>query len=619
MVGKTLGHYEILEPLGKGGMGEVYRARDTKLERDVAIKVLPEDFATDPDRLARFEREAKLLASLNHANIAAIYGLEDEGDQRFIVMEVVEGETLGERISRSGRIEVEEALEIARQIAEALEAAHESGVIHRDLKPANVKVTPDRKVKVLDFGLAKAFEAEGAASGVSADLSASPTMMAATQAGVILGTAAYMSPEQARGKPVDKRTDIWAFGCVLYEMLTGAQVFEGETATDILGAIVHREPDFGRLPPSTPASVVRLLRRCLAKEAGHRVRDAWDLRVEVAQALEEPEEVQVSPRAKAASVWLRVLPWVVAAAALLIAGLSFLSARGTPAGGAAGVMRFAMPAPDGTRLVSPPSISPDGSLIVFAAAPVGGTGSQLYLRRIGDDDPVPLAGIDFAFNPFFSPDGQWIGFSTQDKLMKIAVTGGAAVLVADTLARYGATWTEDDRIVFANFGEPLMQVPAGGGEPTIVASLSEERREEGLLWPSVLPGGGAVLVTITTEGLVSTDEALIAAISLETGEQTIVVPGGGGARFVETGHIIYARAGTLRAVGFDPETLRVREPSVQVLEGLSTNRTNGAGLFAAAGNGTLVYVPGGPDPDSALVWVDRQGNVTPAVEAREGF
>ena len=252
MVGKTLGHYEILEPLGKGGMGEVYRARDTKLDRDVAIKVLPEDFAADPDRLARFEREAKLLASLNHANIAAIYGLEDEGDQRFIVMEVVDGETLAERIARSGRIEVDEALEIARQIAEALEAAHENGVIHRDLKPANVIVTPDGKVKVLDFGLAKAFEAEGAASGISADLSASPTMMAATQAGVILGTAAYMSPEQARGKPVDKRSDIFAFGAVLFEMFTGRRVFSGETAPDTMAAILRERPDWSALPDATP-------------------------------------------------------------------------------------------------------------------------------------------------------------------------------------------------------------------------------------------------------------------------------------------------------------------------------------------------------------------------------
>ncbi len=266
MVGRTLLHYEILEPLGAGGMGEVYRARDTKLERDVAIKVLPEDIATDPDRLARFEREAKLLASLNHANIAAVYGLEDEGAQRFIAMELVEGETLAERIADSGRTNADEALGIAAQIAEALEAAHESGIVHRDLKPANVKVTTDGNVKVLDFGLAKAYEADGSPAADSPDISHSPTMAAATRAGVILGTAAYMSPEQARGKPLDKRTDIWAFGCVLYEMLSGRQPFGGETVTDILAAVVKEEPDWEALPASTPPLLVRAIRAAASKK-----------------------------------------------------------------------------------------------------------------------------------------------------------------------------------------------------------------------------------------------------------------------------------------------------------------------------------------------------------------
>ncbi len=321
MVGKTLAHYEILEPLGAGGMGEVYRARDTKLDRDVAIKVLPEDFATDPERLARFEREAKLLASLNHANIAAIYGLEDEGDQRFIVMEVVEGETLAERITRSGRIEVDEALDIARQIAEALEAAHDNGVIHRDLKPANVIVTPDGKAKVLDFGLAKAYEADGSSSDVSPDLSHSPTMMEATRTGVIMGTAAYMSPEQAKGKALDKRTDIWAFGVLLYEMLAGRSAFGAEDVSETLAAILKDQPDWTALPPTVPPTAQALLRRCLRKNPNRRVHDIADARIEIDESLEEsggdPAMAAVLPEPRRPG--LRVIPWVIAAVAVMTA------------------------------------------------------------------------------------------------------------------------------------------------------------------------------------------------------------------------------------------------------------------------------------------------------------
>ncbi len=308
MIGKILAHYEILEPLGAGGMGEVYRARDTKLERDVAIKVLPEDFASDQDRLARFEREAKHLASLNHANIATIYGLEDADGVRFIAMECVEGETLAERIAAAGRLDVEEALDIARQIAEALEAAHAAGIIHRDLKPANVKTTPEGKVKVLDFGLAKAWEGGGEGSGAEAsdgvDLSQSPTVMGATRTGVILGTAAYMSPEQARGGQVDKRTDIWAFGCVLWECLTGQRLFGGATASDSIGAILHTEPDWALLPGDTPAAVRRLLRRCLAKDSRKRLHDIADARIELEEReLEDRmlDDSESSPLATAGS------------------------------------------------------------------------------------------------------------------------------------------------------------------------------------------------------------------------------------------------------------------------------------------------------------------------------
>ncbi len=319
---RYLGNYEILEPLGAGGMGEVYRARDTTLDRDVAIKVLPEDFATDPERLARFEREAKLLASLNHANIAAIYGLGDEGDQRFIVMEVVEGETLAERVARSGRIEVDEALDIARQIAEALEAAHENGVIHRDLKPANVKITPDGKVKVLDFGLAKAYEADGSASDTSPHISHSPTMMAATRTGVIMGTAAYMSPEQAKGKPLDKRTDIWAFGCVLYEMLTARNPFAGEDVSDTLASILKERPKWESLPAETPVIVRALLRRCLRKDRDRRLHDIADARIEIEEARADPYPATAGVETESRSGGNALVAWSLAAIMTTVAALA---------------------------------------------------------------------------------------------------------------------------------------------------------------------------------------------------------------------------------------------------------------------------------------------------------
>ena len=432
MVGKTLGHYEILELLGAGGMGEVYRARDTKLNRDVAIKVLPTLLADDPERLARLQREAQLLAALNHPNIAAIYGLEDAGEISFLAMELAEGQTLAQRLS-DGAIGIDEALKIALQLAEALEAAHERGIVHRDLKPANIQVATEGsaagQVKVLDFGLAKAFEADGTSQEMSPDLSHSPTMAAATRTGVIMGTAAYMSPEQARGKPVDKRTDIWAFGCVLFEMLTGKRAFQGETVTDILAAIVHQEPQWEALPPETPLRTRDLLKRCLKKQADERLRDVGECRIAVKEYLADPEGEKRRALASAGAATAAANPWKLAvplAVATLLIGVlgTWWATRPVPPA-PEDLVRFDFELPEdvsftrtGARVVA---VSPDGTRIAFTG------NNQLWIRPIDELQATPLRGTNAPTSPFFSPDGQQFGFwSAPDaQIKRIAVTGGA--------------------------------------------------------------------------------------------------------------------------------------------------------------------------------------------------
>ena len=414
--GTQLGSYEILSPLGKGGMGEVWRARDSKLGREVAIKTLPEEFAKDEERLARFEREAKLLASLNHPNIAAIYGLEEDNGTRFLVLELVEGDTLADRLKR-GAIPVEESLKLALQIAEALEAAHEKGVIHRDLKPANIKVTLEGKVKVLDFGLAKAFAGDGS----DVNLSQSPTLsMAATQQGVILGTAAYMSPEQARGVAVDRRADVWAFGCVLYEMLTGRQAFQGELVSDIMASILARDPDYTTLQTNLHPNLQQLLRRCLEKEPKQRWQAVGDVRFEMEQLLADPSGVIVQPAADVVQALPRpVLPWVLASVVLtgLLTAVVTWTLKPQPQNP---VARFAVDVPEGEARVAV-ALSPDDRYLVYSA------NDQLYLREVAQMDAVPIRGTDGAVNPFFSPDGQWIGFAADGQLKKVPIGGGPPV------------------------------------------------------------------------------------------------------------------------------------------------------------------------------------------------
>jgi eukaryotic-like serine/threonine-protein kinase len=486
MIGKTLGHYRVVQELGRGGMGEVFIADDLNLNRKVALKFLPDAFTGYPERMARFEREAKLLASLNHPNIAAIYGLEQAEGKRFIVMELVEGETLAQKIAK-GPLPIEEALEVCRQIAEGLEAAHEKGVIHRDLKPANVMITEGGKIKILDFGLAKAL-ADETQSGNS---SQSPTLTEGmTRPGVILGTAAYMSPEQAKGKSVDKRTDIWAFGCILYECLTAKRIFEGETVTETLAAVLKNEPEWQALPTGTPKNIRFVLRRCLEKDLNRRFRDAADVRIEIEEAGETGEATRP---AKRRWPWPA---WSTAALAVLIAILlAFVNFRERPPIKDEPI-RFQIGVPDQVN-VNPGysfALSPDGRHLAFAA-----TGSdsvlRLWIRSLDSLEAKPLLGTESnAIPPFFwSPDSRYIAWGTGGKLRKIKINGGPAEPICDT-SEYviGGSWNNDDVIVYATFGSPgggLMRVSAAGGVPSPLTKADPARQGTEPYFPAFLPDG----------------------------------------------------------------------------------------------------------------------------------
>jgi len=522
--GTRLGTYEVLAQIGAGGMGEVYQAHDTKLGRDVAIKVLPEAFAHDAERLSRFQREAKMLASLNHPNIATIFGLEHSDGVQYLVMELVSGETLAERVKRDGAVPIEESLAIAKQIAEALEAAHEKGIIHRDLKPANVKVTPEGKVKVLDFGLAKAFEGDSA----NEDMSNSPTLSrAATMQGVILGTAAYMSPEQARGKSVDKRTDIWAFGCVVYELLTGKPAFHGDDVTDILGAVLRTEPEWSQLPEATPAAIRTLLRRCLRKDKRQRIADATDVRIEIEDTLSTPASAEPTAAAQGIRTLGRRTILVSLAALLLgalVAGLAIWNLKPSPP---QPITRTVINLPPGQQLAGlengpAVALSPDG--MQFAYVAVQGGARQLYLRAMDSMEAKPIPGTEGAVEPFFSPDGQWLGFLTIGKLKKVAVAGGAAVTVSDAVNPRGGSWGSQGMMVFAPSGiSVLQQVSDGGGTPQPLTRL--EKGEVSHRWPEFLPGGKELLFVAGTSGANWTNAQVAVQLILTGKRQNLVQVG----------------------------------------------------------------------------------------------
>jgi eukaryotic-like serine/threonine-protein kinase len=594
LVGKRLGSYQIISMVGAGGMGEVYRARDTKLGRDVALKILPRSYANDPERLARFQREARLLASLNHPNIATIHGLERSGDVHYLVMELIPGRTLAERLAK-GAIPLDECLKVARQIAEALETAHEKGIIHRDLKPVNVKLTPENLVKVLDFGLAKAFAGE-------ADTDLTQSLLTLSEEGRIVGTPSYMSPEQARGQAVDKQTDIWAFGCVFYEMLTGQQAFRGKTLTDTLAAVLERDVDWHALPAETPAKVRDLLRRCIQKDVNRRMRDIGDARIEIEEALSGTVEAGTVSVQKN---WMRPLPLVGFPAIVVIVLLiviGFLIRATRPPTRA--ITRLVVTlSPTDQLLGGGIALSPDGSRLVYVARQ-GGMGARLYLRAIDHFEATPILGTEGANEPFFSPDGQSVGFHANGELMKVSLSGGAPLTLCKASALRGATWGSDDTIIFApSTGSGLYRVSAGGGSPTPLILPDQNKGESSYRWPAILPGGEALLFTIWGGA-----DRRIGVLSLKTGERRVLVQGGSYPQYLPSGHLVYAREGGLLAVPFDLRQLAVTGPPVSVLEGVQMNPVNGFVALSTSADGSLAYLPGVSGAgELTLLWVDRKG------------
>jgi serine/threonine-protein kinase len=606
--GARLNAFEIVGPLGAGGMGEVYRARDSRLKRDVAIKILPSE-PCEPERIARFAREAELLAALNHTNIAVVHDFQQSADRHFLVMELVEGETLAERLTR-GAVGIEEALDVARQLADALDAAHHRGIVHRDLKPANIKITPGGTIKVLDFGLAKIFDEPLLAT----DVANSPTSFG-TAAGMVVGTAAYMSPEQARGAHVDRRADIWALGCVLYEMLAGTPAFGTANPSDTMAAVLRGEPDWRRLPDQTPERIRVLLRRCLRKDPRDRLHDAADVRIELTDAAADsrPE----GKPARTSLVW-RFGPIAIA----LIAGAALASAAWALRAGAS---RDAS-TPEYLSLTSAPrnssalyltashqvAISPDGRNVVYVVN--RGGHRQLYRRSIGERAERPIDGTDEALTAFFSPDGQWIAFGTGRDLQKVAISGGSPVTIAklSSTGFYGGDWGADDTIVFVpDYNAGLWTVPSTGGTPKPLLKTDPDHDRVVYSDPEVLPGGKGVLFTLASGTAITADDQDIAVLRAGSSEPRVLIHGGSNPRYLPTGQIVYVHAGALLAIDFDLSALTVSGTPVSVLEGLGRTWSGDAD-YSVSQTGTLIYEPDvGAKGGSVLAMVDLKGNVRP--------
>ncbi len=618
--GTRLGPYEVTAPLGAGGMGEVYRARDAKLGREVAIKVLPEEFTQHREKLARFEREAKLLAALNHVNVATLFGLEEAEGKPFLVMELIEGETLAERIAR-GPIPVDEALTLSQQIAEALEAAHEKGVIHRDLKPANIKVDPEGQVKVLDFGLAKAFAEETPES----DASFSPTLSReATQAGVILGTAAYMSPEQAKGKAVDKRTDIFSFGIVLFEMLTGKKAFGGEDVSEILAAIIRAEPDWPALPRGLDPRIRLLLKRCLRKARPERLQAIGDARLEIAEARSGAVEPHLPAADRSEARW-RLLAGVAVFVALVAVGVAI---NGSRASSTETRPRLGITLPEGQELTgiadtlaSPISLSPDGRIVVYSVDEGGQT--RLYRRDLDRFDPEPINGTEGATAPFFSPDGDWLGFFAGGRFQRMPVDGGAPIAIVSVPTYWGTgiDWGEDGWIRYpaVSVGSGLWQVPAEGGTPEPITTVDSAGGEYGHAYPQLLPGGRQLLFAIWGDAAAMG----LAILDLDTGERHTILPGASAGVLLPTGHLVYKPRDArdqLHAVAVDRASFAPAGPAAPVVVGADFTRGSGNINWDVSRNGSLAYLPDSGAGNS-LAWVDRRGSVReiqdPAVGRRD--
>jgi serine/threonine-protein kinase len=617
-LGASVGPYKILAVLGVGGMGEVYRAQDTALGREVALKVLPDLFALDPERRDRFEREARLLASLNHPNIATLYGLKHLGHHIVLEMELVPGETLAERL-RGGPMTTAEAVPIFRQITLGLEAAHKRGVVHRDLKPANVKVTPDGLVKLLDFGLAKALEPDP----VAGEGSQSPTI-GPTREGVLLGTAAYMSPEQVRGKTLDQRTDIWSFGCVLFEALAGQPPFAADTVSDTLASILTAEPDWSALA-TAPLPVRRLVRRCLKKDPQGRLRDIADARLDIEDALELTPDPSAptpapmtAPLVRGRAIAFGLVALAVAAASAL-AAWSIAQLRPQRAGPVARLVIALPPSQRLERSASPEvALAPDGSRLAYVAMQPGGR-TQLYLRPLDRFEAVPVASTEGASAPFFSPDGRWIGFYAQGALWKISLEGGVPLKICDAPSVWSAVWGRNDTILFATMlaADGLWRVSAGGGAPEQLTTPDAEQGERQHAYPQILPDGRNALFSVLTDA-----GWYLGVLSLDTEQWRRLeqaAPIGPGAQFVASGHIVFAQAGALVAVPFDPTRLDLTGFPVPTLERMDASHA-GSAQFAASRSGSLVYVPAATVlPRRTLMLVDRNGRATPASDIAAAY
>ncbi len=619
--GARLGPYEILSPLGAGGMGEVYRARDTRLDRIVAIKVLPDHLAANTELRQRFEREARAVSSLNHPHICTLHDIGQQDGLDYLVMELIEGESLADRLIK-GPLPTDQVLRYSIQIADALDKAHRAGIVHRDLKPANIMLTK-AGTKLLDFGLAKV---QGNDSGLVSSVTSLPTERhELTGAGTILGTFQYMAPEQLEGREADARTDIFAFGAVLYEMATGKKAFAGKSQASLIGAILHTEPAaISTIQPMTPPALDRVVERCLAKDPDDRWQTARDLTMELEWISEGGSQTEMHVPVRAQHKSRQRVLWAAAGLAIAVALLFWvLAVRSTPPPSTSkAVKRLTIKLPDAEPLAlakfgplgigrTSVALSPDGSLLAYAAERNGK--SQLFLRPLSQFDARPIPGSEGASSPFFSPDGRSLGFFSESKLKRVSVQGGEPVTLCEARMPHGGSWGPDDTIVFADSeGVNLSRVSASGGSKEVLPNKSEDRA----FYPQFLPGGKTVLYSINTQ--YNPDYGKIVALTLATGERRVVLEGGANPRYSASGHIVFARAGAILAAPFDLSRLEVTGPAVTLIEGVRIEEW-GAAQFALSTEGTLVYVSGGPAWIGKLTWVDKEGISKPFVAPAQAY